>query len=148
MALTAWSCASHGPIFRRAPAPDGDRALLYVYRADEVRSGGAIELFLDGRRVGRLGNEEYLWFHLNPGIHQLRTVYVARWIGSGGWNRVRVEADVGGRYFLKIWSDYIAVERAPDRAQDMVSVNAFASLQPEKSAVEELALTRLGTRAD
>jgi len=144
-----------GPGFSGLLAPEPHRNLLYVYRQDRLASHGAAVLEIDGERVGKLGNGQYLWFELAPGSHELKM----RWGGSlpwaAGWNTLPLQLGAGTTRFLRLEVDAQEIHRPEGptgdyyrgQRREQYSLNLYAVFPPAPEALEELGRSRLGARA-
>jgi len=144
-----------GPAFSALAAPGPGRALLYVYRQDRLPSSGAVVLELDGERVGKIGNRQYLWFVLTPRRHEL----AMRWGGAlpwaAGWNSIPLELGEGSTRYLRLEVDAEEIARPEGptgdyyrgQRREQYSLNVFAAFPPAPEALEELGRSRLGARA-
>jgi hypothetical protein len=138
-ALACASAPPPGPIFSPAPSPGESRALLYLYRFDQVASRGAVRVRIDGLETHVLYDQEYLWLHVRPGLHSISTLWSSGWSPSSGWNDLRVNAPAGRTTYLKLYTAYEEIDRAPGRAQAMVTPNMFGGVQPRSQAEGEIA---------
>mgnify|MGYP001794366032 CR=1 FL=1 len=98
-------CTATGPTYSEkisgAPElkPEPGKALIYVYRLDQIRGSGLSSPFLDnGKQVGALNRGGYITFQTDPGKHEFRTdVYVVD-------EPLELDVAEGKTYYLKIFT--------------------------------------------
>jgi len=144
----ACTTPSDGPPFRPMTPPSEGEALLYIYRRDALRGVGSVDLRLDGEKMGKLQNDEYLSLLIDPGSHQLSVRL--RWLNliPRSWNQLNFVAEPGQTGFLKVWAQTretpaVAGEpQVPGRADRSASVGIFMMGRPQVDALQEIEGTR------
>ena len=64
-------CKASGPIFRDEQL-ESDEAIVYVYWANTIKgSAGSIEINVDGKFIGKLRSNGYLFKRISPGEHTI-----------------------------------------------------------------------------
>lgn len=153
--LACAGAAPSGPLFEPLPAPAEGRLLLYVYRQDEVRSGGSVRVsVVGGGSTGSLRDGEYLVLELAEGAHELALTLRAGWGLPRGWNRFRLEAGADRILYVHVWTDLDEVDSgpaaaeaggdfgAPGRASRAAALNVFASRLPTAQALPAIRACR------
>lgn len=72
-ALCLCGCAAVGPSFEPAPAPDGTKAVVYIYRLESFALGARDAYFyVNDQNVVDLSNNGYTWFSVPAGDYVLK----------------------------------------------------------------------------
>lgn len=102
-ALCLSGCASALPAGSRAAIAPAAPELATVYVFNDAKEPliplATSLLVLDGERIGGLGGQQYTWFLVRPGVHELSINDPS--IPSRELAAARVSADAGGVYRLK-----------------------------------------------
>jgi hypothetical protein len=136
-----------GPPFQALTEPSPGDTLTYIFRTDSLKGIGASDVKLDGEKLGKMKNGEFLAFLLDPGPHELRVRL--RWLNliPRSWTRLAFEARPGETLFLRTWAAYEHVPgmgdlNAPGRANENAAVVIFAAPWTRDEAMIELGQTR------
>lgn len=145
------ACASGkptGPLFSALTEPGPADTLVYIYRADALWGIDAVELRLNGEKLGKMKNGEFLAFMIDPGEHEIRVRL--RWLGviPRSWNRLAFEALPGQTLYLRIWAQYReratgpTASQTPGRSDGNADLALFMAPWNAEDATRELAKTR------
>lgn len=138
-----------GPAFAAAPEPAPGLARIYVFRVDPQHSLSRVEIGLDGRKLGRLGNDEYITFELDPGPHRVEFRQRGLAFASWGWNHQHLDLRSGETIYIEI-SVRISAQPMPGSGQDLeiagrgggaASENVFIQQRSRDDAIRILADT-------
>jgi hypothetical protein len=140
--------APNGPPFAPLIEPDPGDCLVYIWRHDSLRGISPVDLRLDGEKLGRMKNGEFLAFLVDPGQHHLRARL--RWLEliPRSWNGLDFEAKPGQTIHLRVWAQYEQTRTvaqpgtAPGRSDDKAAVVIFMAPWSAEDAQLELQQTR------
>ncbi|MFO0689392.1 MAG: hypothetical protein U0900_11850 [Myxococcota bacterium] len=142
-----------GPAFAPAPEPAPGHARLYIFRVDSQHSLSRVEIGLDGRPQGHIGNDEYVTFELPHGPHRVDFRQRGLAFASWGWNHQHLVAKSGETIFLEI-SIRISAQPMPGSGHELeiagrsggaASENVFIQQRSQEDAIRILADTNLHT---
>lgn len=137
-----------GALFKPMSPPGANDTLVYVYRQDSLRGIDGVQVELDGEKLGRLLNGEYLAFLLDPGSHEIRARMDWFQIIPRSWNALGFTSQPGQTLYIRVWAAY---EQAPTPnpglntkgpSSDGAKVGLFLALEKPEVAREEIKSTR------
>jgi Protein of unknown function (DUF2846) len=148
IALLLCGCVASGQQFKLEAKPDGNRAMLYVYRPATILGIGNPDvpfIHLDGRRLGRIRIGGYLAIPISPGRHKLTTTESLLGNDTG---RIRgdavVAAPAGSTIYLRYTESIKAIVPIPlPVGVVLLSSGSYVfEFVPEAEALAELANTQ------
>ncbi|MEE3329125.1 MAG: DUF2846 domain-containing protein [Myxococcota bacterium] len=138
-----------GTSFKPLAPPDAQDTLVYIYRQDSLRGVDGVEIKLDGEKLGRLLNGEYLAFLVDPGHHELKARMKWFQVVPRSWNSLDFSSRPGETVYLRVWAAYDTQAGRDARSADPTAssdspgdVGLFLGIQKPKVAMEELKSTR------
>lgn len=88
-------CVATGPLFSQAPAPEGNKALVYVYRIPSMYIyARTAKIFVDGVQAAELNSGGYSYFYVDPGEHTITEEWQDWTFGLAPWKPVGFKASV------------------------------------------------------
>jgi hypothetical protein len=98
--LSLAGCAANKPAFIIAPKPEGNNALVYLYRSNADTNGDVrADFYLDNVNVANLERNEYTWMHIPAGKYVLHQ----KWAGDSADNqKVSVVMQAGNVYYYRL----------------------------------------------
>ena len=144
--LLLCGCGATGQQFvAEANKPDGNRALLYVYRPNTIIGIGNADvdfLHLDGRRLTRIRIGGYLAIPIAPGRHKLTTTMSMLGSDTGSVRGATTfDAQAGSTIYLRYSERLGAIVPIKGVGAVMTGSTAF-EIVPESQALAELANTK------
>ena len=115
-----------GASFKPLAPPDSKDTLIYVFRDDSLRGIGAVDIELDGEKLGNLLNGEYLAFLVDPGQHSLKARMKWLQIIPRSWNSLDFNTRAGETVYLRVWAAY---QSTPGRSASYADPTATSSDQ-------------------
>lgn len=141
--------APTGASFKPLAAPDSQDTLIYIYRDDSLRGVDGVDIELDGEKLGRLLNGEFLAFLVNPGQHELKARMKWLQVIPRSWNSLDFTSRAGQTLYLRVWAAY---ETTPTRGTEAANpassaggngqVGLFLGIQKPDMGLQELKATR------
>lgn len=137
-----------GAFFTPLAPPGANDTLVYVYRQDSLRGVDGVEIELDGEKLGRLLNGEYLAFLIDPGSHEIRARMQWFQFIPRSWNALGFTSRAGQTLYIRVWAAYhsqpvrpAAMDtRGPSSGGGKVGI--FLGIQKPELAEQELKTTR------
>ena len=138
-----------GASFKALAPPDSQDTLIYVYRDDSLRGVDGVDIELDGEKLGRLLNGEYLAFLVDPGQHELKARMKWLQVIPRSWNSLDFTSRAGQTLYLRVWAAYEATPSRGIEAANPASpsgqngqVGLFMGIQKPDIGRKELKTTR------
>jgi len=148
LAVVLWLCgcgASGQQFVAEANKPDGNRALLYVYRPNTIIGIGNADvdfLHLDGRRLTRIRIGGYLAIPVSPGRHTLTTTMSMLGSDTGSVKgSTTFDAQAGSKIYLR-YSERLGAIVPIKGVGGVVTGSVGFEIVPESQALAELANTK------
>ena len=152
LSLLHFGCAPTAPSgasFKPLSPPDSHDTLVYISRDDSLRGIDGVDIDLDGEKLGRLLNGEYLAFLVDPGQHELKARMKWLQVIPRSWNSLDFTSRAGQTLYLRVWAAY---ETAPTRGTEAANpaspsrengqVGLFLGIQKPEMGLKELKATR------
>ena len=100
-------CYARGMSFDEAPRPAPDQAVVYFYRVPgSFASMVTVAIFIDGKRVGSLGQEGFTWVRVEPGRHEFGATFASFQSGPPSL-RINGTLRGGDQVYLRLYTEPI-----------------------------------------